>query len=480
MEVTHRYWAGVALASLLAGGAWLLDRPLLLAGGAGIGAFLLVQQYRFLRAVLETTDDLTLTQTVSHDRVATDESVRVVVRATLSDPAPVEMTIEAQPPVSATVGDGDHRVECSRGSRAATATFSLRWSVAGRFELGNPQVTLIGPVGFFRSTVPHGPNATVTVVPRRPRKLHVGAGGDRLPMAFGEHKTGYRGVGLDLADIREYVPGDTARQIDWKATARTGSPHVREFDAETDLSTILVLDHRSSLATGRPGEQKLDYIRQVALAYTDHARSNTEPLALYCVGDKGVTTHLQSDANMRHYTRVETRLHDLAPTSSPEATPRPRHRRTPSEARESMARLRADGSSFGTTLRPYFRDAAGYRQHIEDDQLYNTVRTYLSGVRGSAVTALLTDDTHRTEVREAVRVAKRQSDHVLVFLAPSVLFERGGLRNVESAYERYVDFEEFRRTLMRIDGVSAFEVGPADRIEAILAGTRQTKRARER
>ena len=95
---------------------------------------------------------------------------------------------------------------------------------------------------------------------------------------------------------------------------------------------------------------------------------------------------------------------------------------------------------------------------------------------GSVVTVILTDDTHRMEVREAVRAARRHSEHVLVFLAPTVLFERGGVRNVETAYEEYVDFEEFRRDIARIDGVSAFEVGPADRIEAILAETRQTRK----
>ena len=57
------------------------------------------------------------------------------------------------------------------------------------------------------------------------------------------------------------------------------------------------------------------------------------------------------------------------------------------------------------------------------------------GIQGSVVTVILTDDTHRMEVREAVRAARRHSEHVLVFLAPTVLFERGGIRTVETAYE---------------------------------------------
>ena len=84
MEVTRRYETGVVLVCLLAGSAWLFDRPLLLVGAAGIGASLLVQQYRFMRDVLATTDDLTLTQSLSRNRVSTDEELSVAVRAALS------------------------------------------------------------------------------------------------------------------------------------------------------------------------------------------------------------------------------------------------------------------------------------------------------------------------------------------------------------------------------------------------------------
>ncbi|WP_458210531.1 DUF58 domain-containing protein [Haladaptatus sp. NG-SE-30] len=487
MEVTHRYWGGVILAGLLAGGAWLLAEPLLLVGAAVLGGSLLVHQYRFTRAVLQTTDNLTLTQSVSHDRVTTDETTPVVLRAMLPDPASIDVTVDARPPVAAhTTEDERHLVTIDTGTQKATATFSLQWPVAGKFELDAPVVTLRDPAGFFRSTVPRGPTATVTVVPRRPRDLHVGAGGERLSTAFGEHKTGRRGVGLDPAEIRQYVPGDTARQIDWKATARTGSPHVREYDAETDLSTVLVLDHRSSMAMGTQGQTKLDYLRHVALAYTDHARSNTEPIALYGIGNDGMTVHDQSDASTRHFTQVDTHLHDLVPTEgSPAQTAihrqtRPHQRRTPSDARAAATKLQVDDSAFGTTLVPYFTNTQQYLHHIEADPLYNTVRTYLGRTRGSVVTVLLTDDTHRQEVRETVRMARRHSEQVLVFLAPTVLFERGRLEDIESAYEEYVDFEEFRRGLTRIDGVAAFEVGAADRIEAILASTRQTRRNQAR
>ena len=475
MEVTRRYEAGVALGILLAAGAWLLAQPVLFLGAAGIGASLLVQQYRFMHDVLATTDQLSLTRSMSQSRVMTDDNTSIVFQATLPGPSSLTVTAESPPPVTATSENPeDRRLRLDHGMTDAATTFSVHWPVAGRFDWGPPDVTLSDRAGLFRSTLSMGESTSVTVVPRRPRRLHVGAGGTSIPTAFGEHKTGDRGVGLDPAEIRPYVPGDTVRQIDWKATARAGHPHVREFDAETDLSISLVVDHRSPMAMGANGETKLDYLRQVALAYADNARSNKEPISLYSVGDEGVTTTLRSDTNTRHYSRVETALHDLNSTRSTQESAnvdRGGSSQTPREARAMAACLRTDDSAFGRTLTPYLAESTGYVQRIEKDPLYRTVQTYFGRNRGSVITVLLTDDTHRMEIRETVRSARRQSEQVLVFLAPSVLFERGGLRTIETAYDGYVDFEEFRRELAQIEGVTAFEVGPADRIEAILAET---------
>ena len=57
-----------------------------------------------------------------------------------------------------------------------------------------------------------------------------------LPMVTGEFETFVRGRGYDLYRIREYLPEDSARHVDWKATARTGSLKVREFSREDDAS----------------------------------------------------------------------------------------------------------------------------------------------------------------------------------------------------------------------------------------------------
>jgi uncharacterized protein (DUF58 family) len=74
----------------------------------------------------------------------------------------------------------------------------------------------------------------------------------------GDWRTLWRGGGMDLADLREYQPGDDARHIDWNVTARLNQPHVRQFTEERELSAWFLLDLSASISHGSRDETKLD------------------------------------------------------------------------------------------------------------------------------------------------------------------------------------------------------------------------------
>jgi len=82
-----------------------------------------------------------------------------------------------------------------------------------------------------------------------------------LPMVTGEFETFVRGRGNDLYLIRDYMPDDSARHVDWKATARTGALKVREFSREDERKLRIVFDNPA------PGVlQPVVYERAVHLA----------------------------------------------------------------------------------------------------------------------------------------------------------------------------------------------------------------------
>lgn len=68
--------------------------------------------------------------------------------------------------------------------------------------------------------------------------------------APGNHHSPFRGQGLDFDAVREYVPGDDIRNIDWRVTARTGFPHLKLFKEERERHTIICVDMNSAMRFG--------------------------------------------------------------------------------------------------------------------------------------------------------------------------------------------------------------------------------------
>lgn len=478
MRPTRRYWTTAGIALGLAVGAVVFDRPLVLAGSAGVWAWLLAKQYCFVRAVTRLDGALSVEQSVTPERVGTGEGARVAVAAELAERSPLTVRVAAVPPVGASVPPETERtVELSPDDREGTTTFALSVPVAGTFTFDAASVAIHGSAGLFQETFDRGSNPTLTVEPRTPRNVHVGQGGEELAAAFGRHRAGRMGSGLEPAELREYVAGDAAKRIDWKATARLDHPYVREYEAETDRITALLVDHRAAMVDGPAGETKLAYAREVALTVLATAHDVDDPVGLFTVGDSGLTGRDMPEASPDQYATVRRRLLELAPTEHGRPSDGRMETRTPAAAGAAGSYLADDDSPFGSTLRPFFEDAAMYVQRISTEPLFETARTVLSDLDGSLWTVILTDDTNRVELLETVKVARRGDDRVLVFLTPDVLFQPGGLADLEAAYDRYRQFEEFRRSLARLRGVDAYEVRPGDQISTILAAHRGDDRS---
>ncbi|CAN5756842.1 DUF58 domain-containing protein [soil metagenome] len=79
----------------------------------------------------------------------------------------------------------------------------------------------------------------------------------------GVHRSPFLGRGTELAEIREYLPGDDIRSIDWNVTARTGQPHVRTYETERDTSTFFLIDRSGSMGFGTAAQTKEELAQQV-------------------------------------------------------------------------------------------------------------------------------------------------------------------------------------------------------------------------
>ena len=91
---------------------------------------------------------------------------------------------------------------------------------------------------------------------------------------FGDYTGFFYGPSLDLAEVREYQPGDEVRRIDWNVTARTGKIHVRQYREEKEVTAWLIVDLSASMNFGTrrvlKREEALEFIGTAASIISRH------------------------------------------------------------------------------------------------------------------------------------------------------------------------------------------------------------------
>lgn len=102
----------------------------------------------------------------------------------------------------------------------------------------------------------------------------------------GQYGSVFRGLGMEFAEVREYVPGDEVRSIDWNVTARTGHPYIKKFVAEREMTVVLMVDGSASLRFGTAQKWKSELAAEVAAVLGFSAIRNSDKVGLCLFSDR--------------------------------------------------------------------------------------------------------------------------------------------------------------------------------------------------
>jgi uncharacterized protein (DUF58 family) len=119
----------------------------------------------------------------------------------------------------------------------------------------------------------------------------------------GEYHSVFKGRGMEFAEVREYVPGDDIRAIDWNVTARFGQPFIKIFSEERELTVILLVDLSASGDFGTRGRLKADLAAEVGAVLAFSAVTNNDKVGLILFTDE-VEQHVPPRKGKRHVLRV--------------------------------------------------------------------------------------------------------------------------------------------------------------------------------
>jgi len=102
----------------------------------------------------------------------------------------------------------------------------------------------------------------------------------------GEYKSSFKGTGIEFVDVREYLPGDDVRAIDWKVTARMGRPYVKKFVEERELTVLLCVDASGSSHFGTKNQLKIEQSALIAATLAFSAVRNNDKVGLLFFTDR--------------------------------------------------------------------------------------------------------------------------------------------------------------------------------------------------
>jgi uncharacterized protein (DUF58 family) len=119
----------------------------------------------------------------------------------------------------------------------------------------------------------------------------------------GEYHSVFKGRGMDFDEVREYVPGDEVRTIDWNVTARAGRPFVKKYTEERELTILLVVDISASGNFGSGMQSKRELAAEVASLLALSAIRNGDKVGLLLYSDR-IEQFIAPRKGRRHVLRV--------------------------------------------------------------------------------------------------------------------------------------------------------------------------------
>jgi uncharacterized protein (DUF58 family) len=122
-------------------------------------------------------------------------------------------------------------------------------------------------------------------------------------MMVGAYLSHFKGRGMDFEELREYMPGDEVRDIDWNVTYRMGRPFVKRYREERELALVLAVDVSASSAFGSLRRTKREFASEIAGTLAVSAARSSDKVGLLLFSDQ-VELFLPPRKGRRHILRL--------------------------------------------------------------------------------------------------------------------------------------------------------------------------------
>lgn len=147
---------------------------------------------------------------------------------------------------------------------------------------------------------------------KRVRKIEIKTRGLTSQVFSGQYHSAFKGRGMAFSEVREYMPGDDIRNIDWNVTARFNHPYVKVFEEERELTVMLLVDVSASGQFGTNTQFKRDLITELAAVLSFSAIQNNDKTGVILFSDR-IELFIPPKKGKSHILRIIRELITIEP-----------------------------------------------------------------------------------------------------------------------------------------------------------------------
>jgi uncharacterized protein (DUF58 family) len=148
---------------------------------------------------------------------------------------------------------------------------------------------------------------------KKVRKIEIKTRGLSNHIFSGEYHTAFKGRGMAFSEVREYMPGDDVRNIDWNVTARFNHTFIKVFEEERELTVMLLVDASGSEDFGTAGMMKRELMTELCAVIAFSAIQNNDKIGVIFFSDR-IEKFIPPKKGKSHILRIIRELIEFKPT----------------------------------------------------------------------------------------------------------------------------------------------------------------------
>ncbi|HHD16829.1 MAG TPA: DUF58 domain-containing protein [Euryarchaeota archaeon] len=457
----------VGLVVILFISAYMFSSTLMAVTGAAVLLYLAYRRMEFHS--LTTRVDLRIERTVLEKVVHKDSPCSIKLQ--IESDESIRMIVSDRPPRTFIHSSGDISITGTVSPKKPLSTiYSIIPKERGYFRFPPLGLTLMEARGLFTREMSLHPGTEIFV--RAAKKdiamAHLMSRRKQFEITGPAHRRHTRTYISDFKSVRDYMPGDRFRDIDWKAVSRLTKLMTKEFEHETSLPTMIMVDCSISMREVVRQRAKLDHALALAMQIGIVMHNNGHPVGLITFDEFKVMDHLTpGKCELDDIVLSLFKLPNPVETADYPGMPR-RYKGGKAEGEER----------FLDTVGPFL--VKGKRRSFTRDRtsgIFEAIRTMeLLEETGMLLVVISDLETNRPAIMRSLQMAVKRK-HRVVVVSPSswpyhIRDTELSEKRLERMYEDYLEKQTLLRSL-RAGGVRVIEVDPEERGELVISGLRR-------